>query len=81
MRVDCGGAVTPKVGDRYISSDQAGACKALGLGYAVGPVVFVSVSHVYPDHRKVRVVDGRYWLTFDELEQFFRKAPKKDTDD
>jgi hypothetical protein len=63
----------PAVGDRYISKDNIGAAQALGLGVVPNGLMFVTVSHVYPEHRKVRVLDGELWLTFEELAEYFRR--------
>lgn len=64
---------TPQVGDRYVATDNDAAAIALGIGVPVTPLTFVTVSHVYPERRKVRVSDGELWLTFDELAQHFRR--------
>lgn len=68
-------AVCPySVGDKFVATDNEKAADALGIGRVVRPLMFVTVSHVWPDVRKVQVNDDDYWLTFDQLEGCFRRV-------
>ena len=62
----------PKVGDKFVATDNHAAANAMGLPLTPMPVFYVTVSHVWPDHRKVQVVDDDYWLSFDDLAAYFR---------
>lgn len=64
----------PSVGDRYIATDNAGAIEALcGAGYPVPQgMIYVNVERVYPEHEKVQVRPDGMWLTFADLERWFR---------
>lgn len=63
----------PQVGDRYVATDNHAAAAAMELPRVPMPLLHVTVSHVYPDHEKVRVNDGDYWLTFAKLAELFRR--------
>jgi hypothetical protein len=69
-----------RLGRRYIATDNAGAIAALcGEGYPVPHgVIYVTVERDYPDHEKVQVRPDGLWLTYAELEQWFRPTGAMD---
>lgn len=73
--------VDPVVGQEYIATDNAGAMAALVNDRYPVPqgVMYVTVEKVWPDDEKLQVNPDGMWLTYAELERWFRRtSPRKD---